>query len=73
VPTLDGDPVTVKVPAGTQPGQVLRVRGRGVPAAERRPAGDLLVSLQVTVPRHLSHKQRKAFESLVPRPETLAS
>lgn len=64
VPTLEGDPVTVKVPAGTQPGQVLRVRGRGVPATGRLPAGDLLVTLQVVVPRNLSHKQRKAFESL---------
>ena len=64
VPTLEGDPVTVRVPAGTQPGQVLRVRGRGVPAAGRRGAGDLLVTLQVVVPEHLSHKQRKAFESL---------
>ena len=64
VPTLEGDPVTVKVPAGTQPGQVLRVRGRGVPTAGRAPGGDLLVTLQVVVPRNLSHKQRKAFESL---------
>lgn len=64
VPTLEGDPVTVRIPAGTQPGQVLRVRGRGVPAAGGRPAGDLLVSLQLVVPKYLSHKQRKAFESL---------
>ena len=64
VPTLQGDPVTVRVPAGTQPGQVLRVGGRGVPAAGRRSAGDLLVTLQVVVPKQLSHKQRKAFESL---------
>lgn len=64
VPTLQGDPVTVKVPAGTQPGQVLRLRGRGVAASGRRPAGDLMVSLQVVVPRGLSHQQRKAFESL---------
>lgn len=64
VPTLEGDPVTVRVPAGTQPGRVLRVRGRGVPAAGSRPAGDLLVTVQVVVPRHLSHQQRKAFESL---------
>lgn len=64
VPTLEGDPVTLKVPAGTQPGQVLRVRGRGVPASGRRRGGDLLVSLHVVVPKGLSHKQRKAFEAL---------
>lgn len=64
VPTLDGEPVKVRVPAGTQPGQILRVRGHGVPAAGGRPAGDLLVSLQLVVPKHLSHKQRKAFQAL---------
>lgn len=64
VPTLDGEPVTVRVPAGTQPGQILRVRGRGVPASGRRPAGDLLVALQVVIPKGLSHKQREAFQAL---------
>lgn len=64
VPTLQGDPVTVRVPAGTQPGQVLRVRGRGAPGGGRLPAGDLLVALDVVVPKSLSAKQRKAFESL---------
>ncbi len=60
VPTLDGT-VTVKVPAGTQHGRTLRVRGKGGP----RPSGgrgDLLVRTSVEVPRKLSRKEREALE-----------
>lgn len=64
VPTLDGEAVTVRVPAGTQPGQVLRIRGRGVPDGGRQPAGDLLVTVQVVVPAPLTAKARKAVETL---------
>jgi molecular chaperone DnaJ len=58
VPTLDG-PITLKVPPGTQNGRVFRVRGRGVPGAGRKHAGDLLVSLEVAVPEKLSRKERE--------------
>jgi molecular chaperone DnaJ len=58
VPTFDG-PITLKVPAGTQNGRTFRVRGRGVPGAGRRHAGDLLVSLEVAVPEKLSRKERE--------------
>jgi len=66
VPTLDGK-VTLKVPAGTQSGRVLRVRGRGVPAGSRRNGGkpgDLLVKVEVLVPTELTDEQRAAVESL---------
>jgi molecular chaperone DnaJ len=66
VPTL-GEPVTVKVPAGTQPGTQLRVRGRGVPAGggkKAQPAGDLLVKVEVSVPKQLTEEQRAAIEAL---------
>src|SRR6185437_6966936 len=66
VPTLD-DPVTLRVPAGTQPGTQLRVRGRGVPAGGGRngaKAGDLLVRVELTVPKTLTDEQRAAVESL---------
>ena len=66
VPTLDGK-VTLKVPAGTQSGRVLRVRGRGVPAAGGRNGGkpgDLLVKVEVLVPTELSEEERAAVESL---------
>ena len=66
VPTLDGK-VTLKVPAGTQAGRQLRVRGRGVPGASGRNGakpGDLLVKIDVLVPTELSDEQRAALESL---------
>ena len=61
VPTLE-HPVTLKVPAGTRSGRVLRVRGRGVPAASG--AGDLLVSVEVAVPDQLSDSEREAVVAL---------
>lgn len=51
VPTLDA-PVRVKIPAGTPNGRTLRVRGRGVPKRDGK-AGDLLVTVNVTVPKNL--------------------
>ena len=64
VPTLD-DKVTLRVPAGTSPGTVLRVRGRGVPAGKNgdKP-GDLLVKVDVAVPKSLSDEERSAIEAL---------
>src|SRR5690625_1089717 len=61
VPTLGGDPVRVKVPAGTPSGRVLRVRGRGVPHPQG--AGDLLVTVQVAVPQKLTGAAKKAVEA----------
>jgi molecular chaperone DnaJ len=63
VPTLDG-PVTLKIPAGTPSGRTLRVRGRGVPASGRNAVGDLLVNVDVVVPKKLSDKQRELVEEL---------
>ena len=60
VPTLDGS-VTVKVPPGTQHGKVLRVRGKGAPTTKGE-AGDLLVKIQVEVPRKLSKREKQLLE-----------
>ena len=63
VPTLD-EPVTLKVPAGTQPGTTMRVKGRGVPAHGKSAAGDLLVTLSFDVPKKLTKRQRTLVEQL---------
>jgi molecular chaperone DnaJ len=63
VATLD-EPVTLKVPAGTQGGTTMRVRGRGVPAAGKHAAGDLLVTVNVAVPTKLTKEQRALVERL---------
>ena len=61
VPTLDGEQVTLKIPEGTPSGKVFRVKGRGVKA--KKSTGDLLVTVQITVPRKLSKQQREAVEA----------
>jgi len=63
-PSLDGD-VDVRIAAGTQPGEVIVVRGHGMPRL-RRPGrrGDLRVVVNVFVPRKLSREQRKLAEKL---------
>lgn len=63
VPTLDGAPVTVRIPPGTPSGRTLRVRGQGVPRP-RGGRGDLLVTVEVAVPKHVGADERKAVEVL---------
>jgi molecular chaperone DnaJ len=60
VPTLDGA-VTVRVPPGTPSGRTLRVRGKGVTTRAGNP-GDLLVTVDVQVPKNISEQARKALE-----------
>jgi len=64
VPTLTGD-VVLTIPAGTQPGQKIRLSGRGMPDL-RNPQtyGDLYVTIKVSLPRKLTAKQRELFEQL---------
>ncbi len=77
VPTLGGGPVRLKVAPGTPSGRVLRVKGRGV--AGRKGTGDLLATIQVAVPSHLTKEQVEHLEQFVeagpkesPRAELLA-
>ncbi|MDY6908996.1 MAG: DnaJ C-terminal domain-containing protein [Thermodesulfobacteriota bacterium] len=60
--TLSG-PVTLKIPAGTQSGQKLRLRGKGMPNP-RGTAGDLYAVVKIVVPKRLSKKERELFEAL---------
>ncbi len=57
VPTLDGS-ASVEVPAGAQPGEVLAVRGEGMPSLRGGRRGDLRVLVNIVVPRRLSDEQR---------------
>lgn len=61
VPTLGGEPVRLKVAPGTPSGRVLRVKGRGVTSAKG--TGDLLATVQVAVPSHLSAEAQKKLEA----------
>jgi molecular chaperone DnaJ len=62
VPTLDGQ-VTLRVPPGAKSGLTLRARSKGLPKSGRTDEmGDLLVTLEIDVPKHLSEEQRQAVE-----------
>jgi molecular chaperone DnaJ len=61
VPTLE-KPVKVKIPAGTPSGKTFRVKGRGIPKKDG--TGDLLVTVEVVVPKELNDDQRQAIEAL---------
>ena len=61
VPTLDGDSVTVRVPAGTPSGRTLRVKGRGVKTSKG--TGDLLVTIDVAVPQNLNKEAEEAVKA----------
>ncbi|WP_066632851.1 molecular chaperone DnaJ [Labilibacter marinus] len=73
IPTLEGK-VKVKIEAGTQPGKVLRLRGKGLPEVNAYGRGDLLVKINVWIPKDLSKDEKKAMEkmadsdSFTPRP-----
>ena len=60
VPTLDGQ-VTMKIPEGTQPGKVMRIKGKGIPSLRNSSRGDQLVRIKVVVPTKLSDKQKDAL------------
>ena len=62
-PTLDGA-VLVEVPAGTQPGEIVTLRGRGMPSLQGARNGDLRVVMNVVVPRRLSDEQRELIARL---------
>ena len=63
VPTLNGD-VELRIPAGTQPGKVFRLRDHGIPHLRSSGKGDQLVTVSVQIPNRLTAEQRELFEKL---------
>jgi molecular chaperone DnaJ len=73
VPTLGGDPVKLKIHPGIPNGRVLRIQGRGVDSGNTR--GDLLATIEVAVPSHMSEKAKKAlqdFQEVMPQEDPRA-
>jgi len=62
VPTLSGEEVTLRLPAGTANGKTLRIKGRGITRKDGS-VGDLLVTIEVSVPQRVDGKAKKALES----------
>ena len=67
VPTMDGGRSRVKIPAGSQSGRQMRLRGKGMPAIKSAQKGDMFIEIAVETPVNLTSKQRellREFESL---------
>ncbi len=63
VPTVEGK-VKIKIDSGTQPGKILRLRGKGLPEVQGYGKGDLLVNIHVWIPKKLTKEEQKVFEKL---------
>jgi molecular chaperone DnaJ len=63
VAALEGS-VSIELPAGTQPGDALTLRGQGMPSLGRGRRGDLRVVVNVVIPRRLTDEQRELLEQL---------
>ena len=63
IPTLDGK-AKIKIEPGTQPGKILRLKGKGIPRLNSYQRGDLLVNITVWTPQHLSSEEKKLMEKL---------
>ena len=70
VPTIDGKATAVKVPAGTQSGQILRLRGQGMPSVHGRGRGHLLVQVYVETLARLTGEQARLMRELAKTEET---
>ncbi len=64
VPTVEGKTVTLKIPAGTQPCTYLRMKGMGMPHLRTGKRGDMLVKVNIEVPRRLSRRQKELIMEL---------
>jgi molecular chaperone DnaJ len=63
VPTLEG-PITVKLHPGTQPGEVIRLKSKGMPRFRGYGKGDLVIRVGISVPEKLTQQQRALLEQL---------
>ena len=63
VPTIEGK-AKIKIPAGTQPGKILRLQGKGLPSVNSYHRGDQLVYVNVWIPKHTSDEEKKILEKL---------
>jgi len=70
VPTPSGGTRRIRIPAGTQPGKVLRIRGEGTPRTRGTGSGDLLVTVRVAIPDHLNDEQLRLIAELAAHDDT---
>jgi molecular chaperone DnaJ len=61
-PNLKGSNLRIKIPAGTQPGKIFRVKGKGIPEFNGFGQGDILIQVNVRIPETLTEEQIQAIE-----------
>lgn len=64
VPLLDGKRAAMNLPAGTQSGTHLKLRGKGLPRGAGRESGDLVIRVMIVVPKHLTLREKELIEEL---------
>jgi molecular chaperone DnaJ len=62
VPTIEGKKATIKIPAGTQSGQILKLRGKGMPLIRSTVRGDMMVHTIVETPVDLTDRQKELLQ-----------
>ncbi|MFW5820677.1 MAG: molecular chaperone DnaJ [Bacteroidota bacterium] len=67
IPTIESK-VKIKVEPGTQPGKMLRLRGKGLPDVNGYGSGDILVSINIWIPKQLTEEEEKIFDNLKESP-----
>ena len=70
IPLISGTKARIKIEPGTQPGKVLRLRGKGLPAVQGYGygTGDLVVKISVYIPEHVNVQEKQAIDSLKDSP-----
>lgn len=63
LPTIGGERVDLKIPAGTQPNTRFRLKGKGMPVLKRHVTGDMYVEVVVEIPKHLTQSQKELLEA----------
>ena len=64
VPTIEGNDVSVEIPAGIQSGTMLRLKGKGIPVLQGRGTGDMYLRVVVEIPKRLSLKAKGLMKDL---------
>ena len=64
IPTLEDSIIKLKIPAGIQPGEMIKLKGKGMPRLYSKSKGDLIAKVQVVIPKKISRRQKEIIEEL---------
>jgi len=64
IPTLEDSIIKLKVPAGIQPGEMIKLKGKGMPRLYNKSKGNLIAKIQVVIPKKISRRQKEIIEEL---------